>query len=94
MPVPHLNLISMVGMGEKNEYLIWRKGIDGFFTALDTAGDIYTWCYSNGKLLYKIKQDKDMDGCRKKTHGYAVYRTDKDDNTYCRDYFEGSNRTI
>ena len=53
MPIPHFNTLSMIGMEKKNEYLIWRKSIDGFFTALDKHGDMYTWSYSNGKILYK-----------------------------------------
>ena len=53
MPIPHFNTLSMVGMETKHEYYIWRKSIDGFFTALDKHGDMYTWSYSNGKMLYK-----------------------------------------
>ena len=58
LPVPHLNLLSMVGMGQKHEYLIWRKHNNSFFTALDKEGDIFTLSYSNGKLLYKRAQKK------------------------------------
>ena len=54
IPIPHLNIISMVGMGQKHEYLMWRKSRTGLFTALDVDGALYTWCYSNGKLLYNI----------------------------------------
>ena len=78
----------MIGMGQKHEYLIWRKGIEGFFTALDIDGDLLTWCYSNGKLLYKCKQKEHEAGSRKNLKGYTVYRTDRDDNTYCRDLYE------
>ena len=53
MPIPHFNIISMIGMGQKLEYLIWRKSIDGFFTGLEPDGDLITWSYTNGKLLYK-----------------------------------------
>ena len=37
LPFPHLNLMNMVGMGQKHEYLIWRQK-NGFFTALDKHG--------------------------------------------------------
>ena len=90
MPIPHLNLISMVGMGQKHEYLIWRKGVNGLFTALDVDGALYTWCFSNGKLLYKIRQRNEQAGSRRNLKGYTVYRTNKDDNAYCRDLFENS----
>ena len=52
MPIPHLNILSMVGMETKHEYLIWRKTRNGFFTALDKDGDMRTWSCSNGKMLY------------------------------------------
>ena len=59
MPIPHLNILSMVGMEIKHEYLIWRKSRNGFFTALDRDGDMHTWSCSNGKLLYKNSLESD-----------------------------------
>ena len=41
----------MVGMGAKNEYLVWRQK-NGFFTALDKQGELLTWSLLSGKLLY------------------------------------------
>ena len=51
VPFPHLNLLNMVGMGAKNEYLVWRQK-NGFFTALDKQGELLTWSLVSGKLLY------------------------------------------
>ena len=51
LPFPHLNLINMVGMGQRHEYLIWRDK-NGFFTALDKQGELQTWSLLTGKLLY------------------------------------------
>jgi len=33
MPFPHLNLVNLVGMAQKQQYLAWREKA-GFFTAL------------------------------------------------------------
>ena len=44
-------MINMVGMGQRHEYLIWRHK-NGFFTALDKQGELYTWSLLTGKLLY------------------------------------------
>ena len=51
IPFPHMNLLNFVGMGQKQEYLIWRQ-TDGFFTALDKRGNILTWSVVTGRLLY------------------------------------------
>ena len=51
IPFPHLNVINCVGMGQKNEYLIWREK-NGFFTALDRKSNLLTWSLASGKLLY------------------------------------------
>ena len=82
MPIPHMNLISCIGMGYKQEYLVWRKDINGFFTALNIYGDILTWSYVNGKLLYTRHSNPDEPGSRLQLHGYAVYRTDATDTFY------------
>ena len=54
MPFPHVNLIECIGMGQKNEYLIWRQK-NGFFTALDKTSHLLTWSLITGKLLYQEK---------------------------------------
>ena len=38
MPLPHYNLLSFVGMGSRNEYLVTTEGENGFFTALNRWG--------------------------------------------------------
>lgn len=52
-PLPHLNAVNFIGMGNKQDYLIWREK-SGFFTALSTHGELYTWSNINGKLLYQL----------------------------------------
>ena len=52
LPIPHWNLMSFVGMGSKNQYLIWKNSIDGFFTALSKKGKLITWSSVTGKLLW------------------------------------------
>ena len=56
MPVPHLNKVSFVGMGTKNQYLIWKTSIDGYFTALNNKGELITWSCITGKLLWQEEQ--------------------------------------
>ena len=53
MPIPHWNSMSFVGMGSKNQYLIWKESIDGFFTALRNNGELITWSSVTGKLLWE-----------------------------------------
>jgi hypothetical protein len=52
IPLPHWNLMSLIGALSKNMYLIWRRSVDGFFTALDKNGIISTWSTVTGKLLW------------------------------------------
>ena len=52
LPYPHQNIINVVGMSQKHEYLIWRQK-NGFFTALDNQGELSTWSLLSGKLLYQ-----------------------------------------
>ena len=34
VPFPHLNILNLVGMSPKQQYLVWREK-NGFFTALN-----------------------------------------------------------
>ena len=58
MPFPHFNSLSFAGMGQMQDYLIWREK-NGFFTALDKRGMLSTWSLLTGKLLYKETQLQD-----------------------------------
>ena len=84
IPFPHLNLMNCVGMGHKSEYMIWRSK-NGFFTALDKRGILTTWALLNGKMLYNEEQEEDakMSNIKK----YEVYKTDSNDITYMRDFY-------
>ena len=99
MPIPHFNTLSMVGMETKHEYLIWRKSINGFFTALDKHGDMYTWSYSNGKMLYKNSlnnqqlDDNKVKSTKENLKNYSVYRSDENDNVYTQDLYEQEQST-
>jgi len=59
MPLIHLNTINFVGMYEKDHYLIWREK-NGFFTALDDAGDLHTWSMLTGRHLFEQKIDEQL----------------------------------
>ena len=83
VPFPHLNLINCVGMELKSEYLIWREK-NGFFTALDKRGVLNTWSMLDGKMLYT--EPVNGEGSEKSMRNYVVYRSDKEDLTYTRNY--------
>ena len=54
MPELHLNLVNMMGISVKSEYLIWReKG--GLFSAFHRCGQIQTWSIATGNKLYNMK---------------------------------------
>ena len=77
IPFPHLNLINFIGMGQKNEYLMWRAK-NGFFTALDKRNQLLTWSMLSGKMLYmedSSQKESDLDK-------YEVYQADVADITY------------
>ena len=85
MPIPHWNSMSFVGMGSKNEYLIWKDSIDGFFTALRKNGELITWSSVTGKLLWEEPQIGEFS--RENLKEYTIYRSDKDDSTYLGNYY-------
>lgn len=89
MPIPHFNLMSFVGMGSKNQYLITKYSTDGFFTALHKNGTLYTWSCVTGHLLWK--EDQRGNFTKAKLKGYRIYRSDKDDKTYLCDYYNYDN---
>ena len=80
-----MNLVECIGMGQKNEYVIWREK-DGFFTALDRHGYLKTWSLVTGKMLYQEKQIKD--GSSINIDSYEVYRADDDDITYTQNFYD------
>ena len=54
LPFAHRNTINFLGMGVRQDYLIWRE-INGYFTALSNEGILRTWSVGSGKLLYRYK---------------------------------------
>lgn len=53
MSFAHRNTINFLGMGPKQDYLIWREK-DGFFAAFNAqTGKIQTWSIATGKQLYE-----------------------------------------
>ena len=51
MPLPHRNTIKFFGMGNKNDYLVWRQQ-DGTFSALDKKNLFVTmWSTVTGKII-------------------------------------------
>lgn len=84
IPVPHLNAVNFIGMGNKHEYLVWREK-RGFFTALSKKGILSTWSNLTGKLLYSLRQEESSS--REKVRDFQVYRSDDDDITYTRNLY-------
>ena len=91
IPFPHLNLINCVGMGQKNEYMIWREK-NGFFTALDRKSNLFTWSLASGKLLYSETQLEDAS--EDKIEDYEVYQADESDRTYTRNFYNFEDYSI
>lgn len=85
MPIPHWNSMSFVGMGSKNQYLIWKDSLDGFFTALRNNGELITWSSVTGKLLWEEQQEGEF--AKENLRGYKVYRSDAEDTTYLGNYY-------
>ena len=92
-PVPHLNLLTFTGMGSRGEYLIWKSSTDGFFTALSKKGELETWSSVTGQRLWVENQNElskegyYADCCWENLRGYEIYRSNKKDCTYTRDYY-------
>ena len=91
IPFPHLNLINCVGMGQKNEYMIWREK-NGFFTALDRKSNLFTWSLTSGKLLYSETQVEDAS--EDQIEDYEVYQADEKDRTYTRNFYNFEDYSI
>lgn len=86
LPHPHLNIINFIGMGQKHEYKMWRQK-NGFFTVLDRRGELLTWSMLTGKLLYIEDSTGKGAGSKDNLDKYEVYRSDADDITYTRDFY-------
>ena len=84
MPIPHLNLVNFIGMGNKKDQLIWREK-RGFFTTLSRQGDLSTWSTLTGKLLYTLKPEGEASVAELKD--YMVYRANKKDITYTQNFY-------
>ena len=52
LPFLHRNTINFIGMGQKQNYLLWREH-EGIFTALHRDGSIHSWSIANGKHIHK-----------------------------------------
>lgn len=50
IPIPHRNTINFIGIGPKDDYLIWRHS-GGTFTALSKNGKLNIWSVATGKHL-------------------------------------------
>lgn len=82
IPYPHLNLINFIGMGQKNEYVVWRAK-NGFFTALDKRNQLHTWSMLSGKMLYNEHPTFDD----RAFQNYEVYQADENDITYTQNFY-------
>ena len=68
LPIAHRNTINFLGMGVRQDYLIWREK-NGFFTALGKNGNLRTWSVASGKLLYRYKKKYKPEEMKK----YVIY---------------------
>jgi hypothetical protein len=75
-PFAHRNLINLMGVSHKSEYLIWRES-HGFFTAMNRNGQIQTWSLATGNKLYNFSSS-----FGKTLKNYDVYCADEDDDSY------------
>ena len=91
IPFPHLNLINCIGMGQKDDYLIWREK-NGFFSALDRKSNLKTWSMITGKLLYSEQQK--FDGSERSLKSYDVYRSTDDDITYTTNFYNQEHMSL
>lgn len=93
---PHRNTIRFMGMKPKKEYLAWRAK-NGFFTALDKKGVLFTWSKVTGDILYSENLTLILDTdsselielkaeitriCR----DFEVFKGDEDDVSWCSGY--------
>ena len=53
-----------------------------------------TWSLLNGKLMYVEEQKSDEPGSRENMKKYQVYRSDPNDVTYTRNYYQQRHRAI
>jgi hypothetical protein len=100
MPFPHRNTINFIGMGIKEEYLIWReKG--GFFTGLHKSGELRIWSIGSGKFIgSKKKTDIPEENCPNKCNvprlykDYSIYKAHPEDTCYLYGYQNFENHTL
>lgn len=73
LPFPHRNTINFIGMGIKEEYLIWREK-NGFFTGLHKSGELRIWSLASGKFIgSKKKTDIPEEGCPNKVNVSSIF---------------------
>lgn len=65
---------------------------------MNRKGELTTWSNLNGKLLYTIKQDpkyqSQRHSCQEALVDYEVFRSDADDITYTRNFYEFEKSSI
>ena len=94
LPFAHRNTINFLGMGIRQDYLIWREK-NGFFTCLSTEGILRTWSIATGKLLYRVKQKYKPD----EMSNYVIYQAAKlrneiEDNSQLMNFCNYSDRSL
>lgn len=69
-------------MKQKSEYIMWRAK-NGFFSALNKKGVLFTWSMIRGDLLYSHKKGKfDID-----VDDYEPYQAYEEGSLYFSDYY-------
>ena len=88
MPLQHRNTINFLGMGQKQDYLIWREDA-GFFVALSKQRKIHTWSVATGKHIDKVELDPAI-----KVEGYEIYRAGPEDKCFVSNFYNRKDYTI
>ena len=94
LPFAHRNTINFLGMGIRQDYLIWREK-NGFFTCLSTEGVLRTWSIATGKLLYRYKNKYKPDQmCNYVIYQAAKLRNEIEDNSQLMNFYNFPDRSL
>jgi hypothetical protein len=87
-PFFHRNTYNFIGMGVRQDYLIWRE-TPTLFTALHRSGMLQTWSICSGKQLYY-----EYDPSYLEYKDYTLYQSEEKDNSYMLNFTQQNNRSI
>ena len=88
LPFFHRNTFNFLGMGIKQDYLIWRES-NGFFTAMNRSGILQTWSVCTGKLLYYVTYED-----YRNLNNYIVYAANEKDKSNLMNFTQLADHSI